>query len=69
MFSPGRPPRAGPTELAYKEKDGLDQIVEMCPLGGFILTEREWQTPHIFLNTFSPADALPAAFFFFAPIL
>jgi len=33
------------------------------------LTESEWHTPQSDLNTFSPAAALPEAFFFLAPIL
>ena len=32
------------------------------------LTDNEWQAEHKFLNVFSPAAALPEAFFFFAGI-
>ena len=35
----------------------------------FELTDNEWQAEHRFLNVFSPAAALPEAFFFFAGIL
>ena len=52
--------------------ESLTQVViiqlQRAPCG-WSLTDNEWHAEHKFLNVFSPAAALPEAFFFFAGIL